>query len=74
MERELKIIKILMYIMATLKIIKRLEMVNIFFQMVIYMKENLIMLLLMEKEKLNLKMGKFMKEILKKGKLKEKVN
>ena len=74
MEQEQKIIKIMMYILENLKIIKKLVKVSIFIQMVIFMKVILKMLLLRGKVQLNFEMEKYMKETSKKGKQKEKVN
>ena len=63
-----KIKKIMMYILENLKIIKKLVKVNIFIQMVIFMKVILKMLLLRGKVQLNFEMEKYMKETSKKGK------
>ena len=58
----------MMYILENLKIIKKLVKVNIFIQMVIFMKVILKMLLLRGKVQLNFEMEKYMKETSKKGK------
>ena len=52
-----------MYIMGNLQIIKEMVKVNIYFLMEIYMKVNLKIQILKEKEKLILKMEKNMKGI-----------